>query len=129
VIDGERARALITAYVEGWRAGDADRVLSTLTSDCLVIESHGPTYRGAGLVREWLTSWFADGGGIPRWDITSVVRDGDSAAFEWVFTATGSWGEATFDGATVVRFRDDRICYLREYRCTEPPYDWHPDGG
>ena len=40
----------------------------------------------------------------------------------------GDWGEATFDGATVVRFRDGRIAHLREYRCTEPPYRWTPPG-
>jgi ketosteroid isomerase-like protein len=125
-MDSERARALITSYVEGWRAGDVDRVLSTLTPDCVVIESHGPTYRGAEVVRQWVTSWFRDGGAIPRWDVTSALCEGGSAAFEWVFACTGSWGEATFDGATVVHFRDDRICYLREYRCTDPPYDWRP---
>jgi ketosteroid isomerase-like protein len=126
-MDGDRARALITSYVDGWRAGDVDRVLGTLTPDCLVVESHGPTYRGTELVRQWMTSWFRDGGAIPRWDVTSVVSGGDLAGFEWTFTGTGSWGEASFDGATVVRFRDDRICYLREYRCTDPPYDWIPD--
>jgi ketosteroid isomerase-like protein len=117
---------LITSYVEGWRAGDVDRVLGTLTDDCVVIESHGPTYRGVDQVRRWMESWFRDGGAIPRWDITSMVYADGTATFEWEFTCTGSWGEAGFDGATVARFRGERIAHLREYRCTEPPFDANP---
>lgn len=88
------ARELIDRYVNGWRAGDVDQVLSTLTPDCTIIESHGPTYHGHDLVRAWMTSWFAAGQTIPRWDVTSVVPGGASglAAFEWVFTCTGDWG-------------------------------------
>ena len=126
-MDLERAKALVTAYVEGWKNNDLDRILGTLELDCLIIESHGPTYKSTDHVRAWVTSWFEDGGSIQQWDITSFVFGEDHAAFEWTFQCSGSWGTATFDGATVVRFGDQRIQYLREYRCTHEPFLWSPE--
>jgi hypothetical protein len=126
-VNEEQARALATAYVEGWKSGDAESVLSTLTPDCLIIESHGPTYAGRDQVRQWITDWFQEGGLIQRWDITSFLWAEDMAAFEWTFECSGSWGTAAFDGATIVRFNGDLIAHLREYRCTTPPYPWTPD--
>jgi hypothetical protein len=117
---------LVTAYVNGWITNNLAQILETLTTDCLIIESHGPTYRGHELVRAWITSWFDEGGRIHRWDITSLYSNDDAVAFEWVFECSGSWGHSTFEGATIVRFENERISYLREYRCTEPPYSWKP---
>jgi hypothetical protein len=117
---------MVTAYVEGWKQADAEKVLGTLTPDCRIIESHGPTYQGREHVRQWVTSWFQEGGRIQRWDVTSFVYAGDMAAFEWTFECSGSWGTAAFDGATIIRFSGGQIAYLREYRCTETPYLWSP---
>lgn len=125
-MDQQPALDLINAYVDGWRANDLTRILDTLTEDCLIIESHGPTYRGREHVRLWVTTWFAAGQTIDRWDVTSVVVGEDRAAFEWTFMCSGGWGTASFDGATVVRFEQGRIASLREYRCTESPYLWTP---
>jgi ketosteroid isomerase-like protein len=118
--------ALVRSYVAGWKAGDVERVVGTLMPDCTIIESHGPTYHGHDVVRQWMMSWFGEGQAITRWDITSVVAGRDIAAFEWIFTCTGRWGEATLEGATVLRFQSERIAHLREYRCTEPPHPWAP---
>jgi hypothetical protein len=123
-LNQELARSLVNDYVDGWKHNQAEQVLSTLTSDCLIIESHGPTYHGKGHVLQWITSWFEEGGQIQGWAVTSFVYGDGMAAFEWRFECSGGWGSAVFDGATVVRFEDDRISYLREYRCTEPPYKW-----
>jgi hypothetical protein len=37
---------LIELYVDGWRNNDKEKILSSLSSDAIVIESHGPLYRG-----------------------------------------------------------------------------------
>lgn len=123
-MDQQTAHRLVTDYVEGWINNQPEQVLSTLKPDCLIIESHGPTYQGRDHVFQWITSWFRDGGQIQAWDITSFLYAGDMAAFEWRFECSGSWGKGIFDGATIVCFEDDLIGYLREYRCTEPPYKW-----
>jgi hypothetical protein len=121
-VNRQLARSLITSYVDGWKTNNPEQVLHTLASDCLIIESHGPTYHGLEHVKQWITTWFQAGGSIHRWDITSFLFSKDMAAFEWGFECTGSWGYAGFDGATVVRFTYDRIQTLRKYRCTEVPY-------
>ena len=118
------ANNLVTAYVDGWKYNKPEQVLSTLSPDCLIIESHGPTYQGTHHVSQWITSWFQEGGRIQRWDITSFVYTDNMAAFEWRFECSGSWGTGAFDRATLVRFKDNLISYLREYRCTTPPYEW-----
>jgi hypothetical protein len=123
-VNEQQARTLVMAYVEGWKHNNPETVLETLTPDCLIIESHGPTYSGRDHVRQWITTWFQDGGRIQRWDITSFLWAGDMAAFEWTFECSGSWGTAAFDGATIIRFSGDLIAYLREYRCTTAPYPW-----
>jgi hypothetical protein len=125
-VDKQQAFDLINAYVEGWKVNDVERVLGTLTENCEIIESHGPTYRGREHVRRWITQWFREGGSIQRWDVTSFFYADGAAAFEWVFEyrVTGSAG--VIDGASIIRFEDGLIGYLREYRCTETPYLWTP---
>jgi hypothetical protein len=48
------ATRLVGGYVEGWKAADSDLILDTLEPDCVVIESHGPTYRGRDQVKRWI---------------------------------------------------------------------------
>ena len=123
----QQALALVTQYVEGWKNNRPEQILAALTPECLIIESHGPTYRGRDHIRQWITGWFREGGSIQLWDITSFMYAHNAAAFEWAFECTGIWGSAAFDGMTVVRFDAELIAYLREYRCTETPYIWSPE--
>jgi SnoaL-like protein len=123
-VNQQVANHLVTAYVDGWKNNNPQQVLSTLNPACLIIESHGPTYQGHNHVLQWITTWFQEGGQIQEWNITSFVYAANMAAFEWRFECSGSWGSAVFDGATIVRFKDNLISYLREYRCTTPPYEW-----
>jgi ketosteroid isomerase-like protein len=46
MVEEEGARQLVLDYVGGWKDADASRVLETLRPDCVVVESHGTTYRG-----------------------------------------------------------------------------------
>jgi hypothetical protein len=126
-LNHQQALTLINAYVEGWKNNRPDQIVGTLAPDCLVIESHGPTYRGRDHVLLWVTDWFQQGQSIQRWELSSFVYEDDAAAFEWVFECSGGWGRAVFDGMTVVRFTDGLISSLREYRCTTPPYVWSPE--
>jgi hypothetical protein len=55
---------LVRRYVEGWKAGDSSMILDALDPNCVVIESHGPTYRGMEQVERWIESWLAEGNTI-----------------------------------------------------------------
>ena len=124
----QQARQLVEAYVEGWRENDLPMITSTLSPDCLVIESHGPTYRGIDTVREWVESWIAAGSIVDRWDITSFHFVEGTAIFEWSFECTADGEHYSLDGISVVEFADDRIVALREYRRTAPPFEWRISG-
>ena len=124
LVNAEAAEKLIRSYVEGWREGDADKILGAVAPDCVVIESHGPTYRGKERIAQWVDTWFAAGGEVLRWEIRSLEVLGEAGFFEWSFACTWQGERYEFEGASVIRFEEDGIAYLREYASTAPLYDW-----
>jgi ketosteroid isomerase-like protein len=114
----------LRAYIDAWRRHDIPGVLDTLTDDCVVIESYGPVYRGRHRVEEWMNAWFAAGGTVDGWEITSEATAGPVLIAEWHFECTWKGEPGAFDGATVARLENGRISYLREYATTAPLYDW-----
>jgi len=123
-VNAELANRLIRQYVDGWREGDAAKILGTVTDDCVITESHGPTYRGKDQVARWVDTWFGAGGEVLAWDIRSFETLGEAACFEWSFTCKWLGERYEFEGASVVRFRDEKIASIREYTTTAPLYDW-----
>jgi len=117
-------RLLVLDYVGGWKAADVGRVLDTLRPDCVVVESHGTTYRGKEQVERWIESWFAEGNKIDQWDVTSLLETGEACAFEWVFSCTVKGEQHSFEGASFALVKAGAIALLREYRMTQPRYDW-----
>ena len=119
------ARQLIHAYVEGWKAGDREKILSTLDLECVIIESYGPTYRGKEMVGRWIDSWLAPGNTVDRWDVTSLSIGDEACFFEWFFECTYDGDRGGFEGASIMRVRDEKIIFLREYAMTAPRFEWN----
>ena len=117
VIDLARSRI----RVEGWKAEHIHQVLDTLAHDCVVTECYG---KSRDRVRQWMETWFAEGGRVLQWDILSFVGGQNSAAIEWAFRCWWQGRELSFDGARIVRFAGEKIEALREYTTTEPLYEW-----
>jgi hypothetical protein len=124
MMNNQDARLLIETYVDGWRNNDLEKIINTLSPDCLIIESHGPAYRGIGHVREWIKSWIHERSTVERWDITSFISFESSAVFEWGFECTAGGEHYHLDGISIVELGDDKIIAMREYRRTEFPYEW-----
>ena len=120
----EIAERLIRRYVEGWRKGDAAMILGAVSEDCVVIEAHGPTYHGKDQIARWVDTWFDAGGEVLAWEIRSLEVLGDSGFFEWSFACAWLGERYDFEGASIVRFKESLISYLREYATTAPLYDW-----
>lgn len=118
------AEHLIRSYVEGWREGDAAKILGAVAPDCVVIESHGPTYRGKDRIRQWVETWFGAGGVVNSWEIRSLETTGEAGFFEWSFACTWQGERYEFEGASVIRLEEGGISYIREYTTTSPLYDW-----
>jgi len=127
-MNSDKARELAQMYVDGWRANDAEKIIGPLSEDCVIIESHGPTYRGLADVKEWVESWIKENYKVDKWDIISFWFVDDTAVFEWQFTFSAeNAAPRNIDGVTIMKFKDEKIIYLREYRTTEPLYDWGKD--
>jgi ketosteroid isomerase-like protein len=138
----QKARFLFEAYFEGWKKNDLNLILSTLADDCIISESHGPTYHGLDHVRQWIENWFSEGSTVDRWDITSILitdslalntpdEDGVegsdpvmAAAGEWIFECTVNGEPYRIEGITLMEFKQGKIAILREYRRTQPLFDW-----
>jgi hypothetical protein len=120
----QHTTGLIRAYIDGWRERDRAKILGTLDPNCVVIECNGPVYQGSGRVGEWIDAWFGEGNTVDHWEITSLFVGNDGAAVEWRFACTWHGAPSAFEGASIVRFKDSRIVYLREYATTKPLYNW-----
>ena len=120
-MDRSLAEQLVRTYIEGWKEYNSAKVMSTLDPACVFIESDGETFRGAEAVGRELDKRIAGDYGswqITRWDVTSLAF-GDGACFvEWSFEGRGA-----MEGASLVRFKGDKISYLREYRTTQPLWE------
>jgi ketosteroid isomerase-like protein len=123
-MNAELADRLIRQYVDGWRESDAAKILETVTDDCVIAESHGPTYHGKEQAARWIDTWFGAGGEVLAWEIRSLEATREAAFFEWSFACQWLGESYEFEGASVVRFRDEKIASIREYATTAPLYDW-----
>ncbi len=117
----------IQDYINGWRQNDADKIIRTLTEDCVIIESHGPTYHGVEEIRQWVELWQKEKGRVTRWDTTSFyfLEKENTAFVEWDFACTVSGKDYALPGISVVKFSGEKIAYMHEYRMTKAPYDWN----
>jgi hypothetical protein len=116
----QEASQLITTYVEGWKVNNPAQIIDTLAADCIVVESHGPTYHGLEIATQWIESWLGTGNTVDRWDITSFCFDEaeQTAMFEWEFECMADGVHYEIDGSSIVEFEDGKIVGLREYRMT-----------
>jgi hypothetical protein len=117
-------RDLIEKYIDGWIKDDQPGILSTLSPEVIIIESHGPKYTGIKKVEEWARKWFEDGGSVNKWEIVSFYDVGETVFFEWIFECFADGTLYNVDGISIVKFEDDKISYMREYKTSEPIFEW-----
>ncbi|HLW01892.1 MAG TPA: nuclear transport factor 2 family protein [Ktedonobacterales bacterium] len=120
-MDRTLAEQLVRTYIEGWKEYNSAKVRSILDPACILIESDGETFRGAETICHELDKRVAGEYGpwqIQRWDITSLAVDGEVCFVEWDFE-----GRRGFEGASLVRFKDGKMSYLREYCTTRPRWE------
>ena len=65
------AFTLTQQYINGWKRNDLSMILSCLTENCMVIESHGPTYHGIADIERWFKFWLEAKSKVTKWDIAS----------------------------------------------------------
>lgn len=123
-MDKDKARKLILLYVDGWKENNVIKIIEPLASDCIIIESHGPLYKGIEKVKKWVEVWIKSKGVVNRWDITSFYFIDDTVVFEWIFDCIVNEKKYHIEGITIAHFENEKIKYLREYRMTKPSFEW-----
>lgn len=120
------ALELIKQYVNGWKQNNLESITSCLTQNCIVIESHGPTYQGISRIKEWFKLWLAANSSILKWDVISFnfCEKERTAFFEWNFVCISNSVKYSILGISYVKFFDHRISFIHEYRMTRPAYEW-----
>lgn len=111
-------KKMLMDYVTAWNSGDAGRVASFLTDDC-VFENLGgeDVHRGIEEIKAWATGVFA---AFPdfKLEIKSLFVAGDWVAAEWIETGThtGAMGpnpatgkSFSVHGASILELREGRI--------------------
>lgn len=123
------AQRLILTYVDGWKKNRIEKILAPLTKDCVIVESHGPTYHGASQIKKWVLFWIKEKGRVLHWDITSFyfLEKERIAFFEWDFACRVRGKDHKLFGISIVKFRNEKISFIHEYRMTKDQYNWSAD--
>ena len=92
----------------------------------MVIESHGPTYHGIPDIESWFKLWLGAKSTVTRWDILSFsfCETVKTAFCEWDFACVSNEIEYALPGISVLKFADQKISFIHEYRMTQPAYEW-----
>lgn len=115
-------KELINQYTTGWKEGNVSKITDTLSDNCVIIESHGPIYKGVREIKAWINDWNKAGSKVNKWNITSFYEVSEIAVFEWNFSCTVEGKNHKLDGITLAKIKNSKIEYLREYRMTKPLY-------
>jgi hypothetical protein len=113
-------KQLLSTYIEGWKSGDREKILSTLDSTCVLIGADGEPFRGKEGISRMLDTGVMPGNTVDRWDITSFYVTDEACFFEWSFECTYAGNHQGFEGASIARVNQEKIVFLREYATVGP---------
>lgn len=120
---------LIQQYINGWKENDLSKIISCLTENCVAIESHGATYHGKPDIERWFKFWLEVKSKVTKWDVLSFYFcEKEKTAFvEWDFSCISNDVKYVLPGISVVKFTDQKISFIHEYRMTHQAYEWERD--
>lgn len=125
----KNALELIQQYMSGWKQNNLRLITACLAKDCVVVESHGPTYHGISDIEQWFTLWLGAKSNVLKWDILSFCfcKKEQTAFCEWSFTCISNNIKYSFFGMSVIKFSGQKIASIHEYQMTNPTYEWKGD--
>ena len=113
-------KQFLSTYIEGWKSGDRENILSTLDPGCVLIEADGEPFRGKEVISRMLDSRVIPGNTVERWEITSFYVTDEACFFEWSFACTYAGRHHGFEGASIARVNQENIVFLRENAMVAP---------
>ncbi|MDF2867759.1 MAG: putative cytosolic protein [Gammaproteobacteria bacterium] len=121
------ALTVIKQYMEGWKQNELAKIIDSLAPDCLIIESHGPSYYGIDEVTDWFHFWLRANSTVQQWDIhTFYYLTKERIAFlQWDFACQSNNQYYAFPGMSIIKFVEQKISFIQEYRMTHTAYSWN----
>lgn len=122
----KKLKKLIQTYIDGWKENNIEKILRPLINNCIIIESHGPTYHGKQQIKQWFEFWEKEKGKVLHWDITSFffIEKENTVFFEWDFSCNVRNTDYHLPGISIVKIVNNKISYIHEYRMTHISYNW-----
>lgn len=112
------AKNIVEDYFKAWIDQDKDLFLTLLHDEVVVYECTGDTYLNKNIAEKWFIGWHAEGNKVLSWDIFEHFYDEENqtATVTWVFKCCYHSNEYTFEGSTILNFKNDLIIKLSEYQ-------------
>lgn len=110
---------LVEEYVNGWIQKNEKQILEVLEDNCIIIESQGTKYVGKDKCKKWIKEWLTKNE-VKKWEITSFYKIEQISFFEWDFECIVDGKNYYLEGISIVKFKNDKIKYMRKYRMTKP---------
>lgn len=118
------AEALVNAYMASWLQQDTDLFASVLHEEAIVRECTGAVIAGKEELNRWFRQWHESGNRVTVWALRRIGFDETcGAAFaEWTFQCEYEGRTYTWDGSSIVRFRDGLIAEINEYEMKQEKF-------
>ncbi len=109
---------VIDEYFSSWIHQNRDQFLSLLDKDIAVKECTGDVYEGIEAAQTWFETWNGNGNKVLSWEISDRYFDvrNEVATVIWIFECNFEGENFIFEGASVVKFRNNKILKLDEYQ-------------
>ena len=124
----EKREEVIRRWFSMWLEAKDSGIEEIFAPDAVYIESWGPEYHGAALIRHWFTEWNTRGR-VLRWDIRQFFHKGDQTAVQWDFeNRMGDGKVESFEGMSLVHWNaEGQIAFLQEFGCNRDRYNPYAD--
>ena len=98
--------------------------------NAVYIESWGPEYHGARMIKHWFYEWNTRGT-VLIWDIKQYFHKENQTIVEWYFKNSMQDGKTeAFDGLSLIIWTDEgKIRFLKEFGCNTARYNPYTSDG
>ena len=125
----EEKELKVQKWFEMWLNQNSQGIEELFCRDARDVESWGPKYIGLNAIRHWFEEWNTRGM-VKAWEIKQFFHKDAQTIVEWYFYNEMNNGrKEEFDGLSLIKWENCKICFLKEYGCNIKNYNPYEDGG
>lgn len=113
-MDNKQTDKLIKKYFQMWVDKTKLDLTTIFTKDIQYTECYGPQYKGIDELYEWINRQFRIQT-VTDWTIKNIFHDKNVTIVEWHFACTQDNDDSSFDGISIIKFKDDLISEVSEF--------------